>query len=341
VKPALLAVLMLSIALLAGCTASDESQVYTIEGPIMGTQYHVKVVLGPERVALLPQLQEGVLQALREVDTLMSTYKPDSEISRFNRLQSQDWYSLSPATFEVLDLGLDISKKTNGAFDMTVGPLVNLWGFGPERRPDQIPTAATVRKIKQSVGYRLLELRQDPFSLRKKKPQVQVDLSAIAKGYAVDRVASYLLGQEVGDFLVEVGGEIRINGEKPDGETWRLAIESPQENQRQVHRVLKVTNVAMATSGEYRNYYEMDGKRFSHTVDPRTGFTINHTLASVSVIDASCARADALATAFMVMGTKQAMEYAVKNNVAAYFIDRENGTFRALHSPAFERYLQR
>ena len=307
----------------------------------MGTQYHVKVALPPERETDLPALKDGILQTLREIDGLMSTYKPDSELSRFNRSKSTDWFELSPLTFEVVQRSMEISNTTGGAFDVTVGPLVNLWGFGPEKRANKVPTKAEVNRIRRTVGYKLLGLRNDPPAIRKRNPDLYVDLSAIAKGYSVDRVAEFLLSQNVRNFLVEVGGEIRINGVKPGGEGWRLAIEAPQDSQRQVHRVLKVTDVGMATSGDYRNYYEMDGKRFSHTVDPRTGYTINHTLASVSVLHESCATADALATAFMVMGTKKAKEYAVKHKIAAYFIERADGEFRTDYTPEFEQYLQR
>lgn len=332
--------MLLSIIVLAGCSASEEPRIYSIQGPIMGTQYHVKVVLPAEREALLPQLKQGIFDALTEVDQLMSTYKPSSEVSRFNAVKELTWFELSPATFEVVKRSQELSENTGGAFDITVGPLVNLWGFGPQRRADEAPLPEQIQQVREYVGYQLLELDESRRAIRKRHPELYIDLSAIAKGYAVDQVAEYLQGQSVNDFLVEVGGEIRVNGQKPGGELWRLAIEVPQPEQRAIEGIVELTGKAMATSGDYRNYYEKDGKRYSHTIAPPTGYPITHSLAAVSVIHESCATADALATAFMVMGTQQAMEYAVEQGIAAYFIDRVDNEFVTVQTEQFKQFLK-
>lgn len=330
--------MLFSIIALASCTASEQPRIYSIQGPIMGTQYQVKVVLTPDREQLLPHLQQGIFDALTKVDRLMSTYKADSEISRFNRLGELRWFDLSPETLEVIQLSQSLSEATGGAFDITVGPLVNLWGFGPRYREDQVPAVEEIQRVRDYVGYQLLELDESRYAIRKKHPELYIDLSAIAKGYAVDQVAEYLTDQSVQDYLVEVGGEIRTSGVKPGNLPWRLAIEVPKENQRAIEGVVEITGMAMATSGDYRNYYEQDGRRYSHTIDPTTGNPIVHTLASVTVIHESCALADGLATAFMVMGTKRAMEYAVENGIAAYFIDRDGTDFRTAQTEQFSRF---
>lgn len=332
------AMMLFGIIALAGCSASKEPQIYSIQGPIMGTQYHVKIVLTADREELLPRLQQGVLDTLTEVDRLMSTYKPDSEVSRFNALQDTSWFEVSAPTFEVIQYAQALSQSTGGAFDITVGPLVNLWGFGPKHREDQVPTPEQIQRIRDFVGYQLLELDESRKAIRKKHPKLYIDLSAIAKGYSVDRVAEYLMQQSVKDFLVEVGGEIRAGGVKPGGAPWRVAIEIPESDRRAVEGVVEIGAMAMATSGNYRNYYERDGRRYSHTIDPGTGYPIEHTLASVTVLHESCAIADALATAFMVMGTKQAMEYAVEQGLAVYFIDRAGNEFITAQTEQFKQF---
>jgi thiamine biosynthesis lipoprotein len=227
---------------------------------------------------------------------------------------------------------------TGGAFDVTIGPVVNLWGFGPQARPEQVPSEESLAMALAATGYEKLELRADPPAVRATPPQY-VDLSAIAKGYGVDAVARFLENEGIEAYLVEIGGEVRVNGRKPDGSTWRLAIEQPVSEGREVNRVVALESRAMATSGDYRNYYESEGRRYSHTIDPETGKPIAHRLASVTVIADDCMTADALATGFNVMGYEQANELAVRENIPAYFIVRTEEGFETHQTPAFSSYV--
>lgn len=328
----------LVVAALAGCSFQDEEKVREIAGPVFGTAYHIKVVL-PDDPQRLENLASGIENVLEEVDASMSTWREDSELSRFNGLTDQsDWTPISRDLYRVLDRSGDISRMTGGAFDITIGPLVNLWGFGPEGRPEKVPTEQELETVRSNTGYDKLELREDPPAV-KARPAQYLDLSAIAKGFGVDQVAKYLQSEGVGSYLVEIGGEIRVNGSKPDGSAWRLAVEEPTSIGRQVHRVVALGSGAMATSGDYRNYYESAGRRYSHTIDPQSGEPISHRLASVSVIAEDCMTADALATAFNVMGYEKANELAVKENLAAYFIVRQGDGFQTHATPAFLSYL--
>lgn len=328
----------LALAALAGCSFEAEEKVWEISGPVFGTEYHINVVMeeDPKR---LKELADGISVVLEDVDASMSTWREDSELSRFNRLSDQSqWTEISPALYKVLARGQEISELTDGAFDVTIGPVVNLWGFGPEARPEEMPSEEELTSILSVTGYQNLELRAEPPALRAGQGQY-VDLSAIAKGYGVDAVARFLDSEGVSAFLVEIGGEVSVQGRKPGGDIWRLAIEEPVPGQRQVNRVVAIGDRAMATSGDYRNYYESDGRRFSHTIDPRDGRPIDHNLVSVTVISDDCMTADALATAFNVMGRKKAKALATRENIAAYFIVRGDDGFETDFSPAFSSFL--
>lgn len=332
------AVLVLAFAALAGCSFEEEEKVWEISGPVFGTQYHINVVLkeDPDR---LENLAGGIEEVLEEVDASMSTWRNDSELSRFNRLDDQSkWTEISGPLHEVLATATEVSELTGGAFDVTVGPVVNLWGFGPDARPEQVPTDEELSSRLHNIGYDKLELKAEPPALRA-SPNQYVDLSAIAKGYGVDAVARFLESEGLSAFLVEVGGEVRVSGRKPDGSAWRLAIEEPVSQQREINRVVALDSQAMATSGDYRNYYESEGQRFSHTIDPKSGKPIRHNLASVTVIADDCMTADALATAFNVMGVEQAKELAIRENIAAYFIVRGEDGFETDYTPAFSSFL--
>lgn len=329
---------MLALAVLAGCSFEAEEKVWEISGPVFGTRYHVSVVMADDQ-ARLESIARGIEEVLEGVDGSMSTWRDDSELSRFNQLPDQSqWTTISPGLYRVLARSRQISDLTAGAFDVTIGPIVNLWGFGPEARPENVPAEEQLTLLLAQTGYQHLDLRAEPPSL-KAEPRQYVDLSAIAKGYAVDEVARYLDSAGLSAFLVEIGGEVSTQGRKPDGSNWRLAIEAPVPGQREVNRVVVIGDRAMATSGDYRNYYESDGQRFSHTIDPSDGRPIDHYLASVTVIAEDCMTADALATAFNVMGTEEAIALATRENIAAYFIVRGDDGFETDHSPAFSSFL--
>jgi len=328
----------LVLAALAGCSFEEKEQVWEISGPVFGTEYRVNVVMKDDQTRL-QELGKGIEAVLEEVDASMSTWREDSELSRFNQLEDQSrWTEVSPALHKVLTRSQQIAELTDGAFDVTVGPVVNLWGFGPQARPEEVPSDEMLTRTLSAIGYENLELRTDPAALRADTPQY-LDLSAIAKGYGVDAVASFLDEEGVSAFLVEIGGEVSVQGRKPGGDVWRIAIEEPVSDRRKVNRVVAIGDRAMATSGDYRNYYESDGRRFSHTIDPEDGRPIDHNLASVTVIADDCMTADALATAFNVMGPTAAKLLATRENIAAYFIVREVDGFTTDYSPAFSSFL--
>ena len=320
-------VFVLVILVLSGC--SNKPEVLNISGTKMGTSYHITIVadqLPPE------DLEQQIERLLSKVDNSMSTYKKDSEISQFNRLPIGQAMTISQEFAEVVEISQKIWQLSNGAFDPTIGPLVDLWGFGPGERHDSIPSSQTIAMTKAKIGFDSVVLKEQTLS---KTKSVALDLSAVAKGYAVDRVADLLEMLALPDYLVEIGGEIRVSGFNSDGIAWRIAMELPQLF-AEVDRVINITDIAVATSGDYRNYFEKDGVRYSHTIDPKTGMPIDHNLASVTVLSPSCAEADAWATAFSVMGAEQGLALANKLNLAAYMLVRENEEFVSKSSASFD-----
>ncbi|MGB1333481.1 MAG: FAD:protein FMN transferase [Porticoccaceae bacterium] len=320
-------VLILVIVVLYGC--SNKPDVLAISGSKMGTTYHITVIadqLPPD------DLEQQIDQLLSKVDNSMSTYKKDSEISRFNRLPVGKSMTISDEFLEVVKISQKIWQLSNGAFDPTIGPLVDLWGFGPGERLDAVPTPHAIAQAKAEIGFDSVVLAEN--TLSKTKP-VALDLSAVAKGYAVDRVADLLEMLALPDYLVEIGGEIRVSGFNADGVAWRIAMEQPQLF-AEVDQVIAITDIAVATSGDYRNYFEQDGVRYSHTIDPKTGMPIDHNLASVTVLSESCAVADAWATAFSVLGAEKSLELAEQLDLSAYMLVRDNGVFVPMFSSGFD-----
>ena len=265
----------------------------------------------------------------------MSTYISDSEISRFNSHRSLEPVDVSDGFEEVLSLALAISSRSQGAFDVTVGPLVNLWGFGPEDAPEAVDEAVLEETLSR-VGFAHLALSNG--AVAKSNPALEVDFSAIAKGWGVDQLADLLVEKNHQDFLVEIGGEVRASGLNPENQPWRLGIEKPLIGEREVHHVVELKNQAMATSGDYRNFVGEGAQRRSHSIDPRTGRPVAHSLASVSVVAADCASADAWATALTVLGPEEGFEIAEKEGIVAFFLVRENdGSFSEKTTAAFGR----
>jgi thiamine biosynthesis lipoprotein len=254
------------------------------------------------------------------VDEHMSTYRPESEIERFNR-GGVEVFSTSTDLLEVVAEGQRIARLTGGAFDITVGPLVDIWGFGPAG-VTETPDEETLRKLVAVTGFEQLEIDLERATLRKARDDCRIDLSAIAKGFAADRVSEAFARRQLPNHMVEVGGEVRARGTNGSGLAWRIGIERPTSQGRSVHLVVPLTDLSLATSGDYRNYFERDGVRISHTIDPRTGRPITHNLASVSVIHASCMTADGLATALGVLGPDDGFELAERLDIPAYFLVR-------------------
>ncbi|TNE82073.1 MAG: FAD:protein FMN transferase, partial [Gammaproteobacteria bacterium] len=243
-----------------------------------------------------------------------------------------------PDMLRVIQVSREVFQLTGGAFDPTVAPLVNLWGFGPDPALDKVPPKSSINHQLARVGLNKLSVDDDAGNARRTR-EIQLDLSAVAKGYAVDVVADMLTARGLTNYLVEVGGELRISGHKAGQKSWRIAIESPEENRHEVQQALTPGDAGIATSGDYRNYFERDGKRYSHTIDPRTGYPVTHQLASVTVIAERTAYADAMATALMVMGQREALALAEKNDLAVYLLVKEGDGFKSYASPAFVPYL--
>ena len=322
----------------AACkSGSDLSLVNTFDGSIMGTTFMVTIAqsdLEKERQNILRSLIE---HELIDVDEKMSTYRSDSEISRFNRSQTTKPFPLSKETLTVFRHALDASKVSEGAFDVTVGPIVDAWGFGPLERKNGFPTNEEIERLKEHVGYQYIEIDSFASTVRKLDPLISVDLSGLAKGYAVDRVAELLESQGFHSYLVEVGGEIRAAGQSSRGDFWRVGIERPVSDASVLQRLVNLRNVSLATSGNYRNYFELDGKRYAHTIDPRTGWPVNHRLASVSVMQTLCVKADAIATALQVLGPEKGLELALEHDWAVLLITQnEDGTFSERETPRFK-----
>ena len=318
--------------------AVDPSPLVELSGSAMGTTWSVRVFApdDPEVDESRRRLLEVVRARLERVEQLMSSYDSESEISRFNRFASRQPFALSPTTLEVFALALEVSALTGGAFDVTVGPLVAAWGFGAAEAPKTSPTPVELAALGQRVGYRLLELQHAEGRIAKAHPEVVCDLSAIAKGYAVDEVVEAVRDLGYRNFLVELGGELGARGRRPDGTAWRVAIERPDALARSVYAVVGLEDQALATSGDYRNFYQRDGLRLSHLIDPRTLRPIAHRLASVTVVDPSAARADALATALSVLGPDDGFALAEREGIPAYFILRTaEGPTETLATPAF------
>ncbi len=325
---------VLFLFVLAGCGASSGTKQINLSGPTMGTGYNVAVIAPPD--APDPQaIQAAIDDALNSVDDLMSTYKDTSELSRFNASSADAPFSLSKDTAAVFACALEVSRQTAGAFDVTVGPLVNAWGFGPPEKRAALDEA-TLDEIRKDVGYQHLHFDAQAATLAKARPGVYCDLSAIAKGYAADRVAWALDAMRLTRYMVEVGGEVRTRGRNTDDVPWRIAIERPDPETRSVLRVVPLEDLSMATSGDYRNFYIEEGRRLSHTIDPRTGRPAAHSLASVSVVHKDCMWADAYATAIMVLGPEEGYAFAEKQGLAACFVLHDGeAEFTERETPAF------
>ena len=319
--------------LLASC--QQPQQIHLISGETMGTTWSVKLVELPSGVALT-SVREDIELLLESINRQMSTYRPDSDISRFNQAEAGSWQVLPADFWRVIRYSLQLAEDSGGAFDPTVGPLVNLWGFGPDSKRDEPPVAAELEAIQARIGYQRLAWREADQALLQ-PGDAYVDLSAVAKGYAVDKVADLLLGLGVEDLLVEIGGELRAHGGKPAGQPWKVAIEKPLPGVREVAHIVAMKNMAIATSGDYRNYFQAGDRRYSHIIDPRTGYPVNHKVVSVSVLHPRCAEADALATALTVMGAEEGMAWAEARQLAVLFMVQSGSTVEEHVTSAFRR----
>jgi thiamine biosynthesis lipoprotein len=306
---------VLLLAVLVSFASVADGQTVEVYGRTMGPiPFKVLVATDVTKPEKLTAVKTEVYRSLQRVNELMSTYIPDSDISKFNSANSTDWQSVASETLDVVEKAIEISKLTDGAFDPTVGPAVNAWNFGPGKKPDPtVPDEATLANLKDSIGYQKIELRSNPPAIRKLNSKVKLDLSAIAKGYAVDRVGSSLKALGFNNFMVEVGGEVVTSGERSSGGPWNVAIEKPVSKDGRpkpgdMTGVLQLSGKAVATSGDYKNFVDIDGERYSHTIDPKTCRPVEHNVTLTSVVADDCMTADALATAVMVMGVEKGSE---------------------------------
>ena len=322
------------IVLLHGLTACGDRgpTEYQLTGPTMGTTFSVTVV-GDADVHL-DDLRSRIHTTLDDVDRRMSTWREDSELVRFNNSQSTDWHSVSVDLCASIRSSLEIGKITTGAFDITVGRLVDMWGFG-SHTVVALPSEENIQKAKRESGLQHIQTDCANSEIRKTRPGIRVDLSGYGKGHAADEIAIVLNEQEIENFLVEIGGDLYSQGRKANGDKWRVAIEMPDSGGQAIEQTIEVGSNAVATSGDYRNFFEVDGKRYSHTIDPRTGRPVTHNLASVTVLFDNAAIADGYATALQVLGPDAGYELAERLNIPAYFLVREGDSFTERMSPEF------
>lgn len=309
----------------------EPHDLWILSGQTMGTSFTVKIVFPIDPDVTQDETAGVIRETVDGVDSRMSTYKADSELSRFNN-HGSEVFDASPEMVEVMIEANRVAEVSGGAFDITIGPLVDAWGFGPG--PVTAPPGdEVIERLLTEHGYRQLEIDHNDLTVRKANPLLRCDLSAIAKGYAVDRVVKRLKDLGFKDLMVEIGGEVRTSGVNADGLVWRIGVERPQADRSGVWGAVELADTAMATSGDYRNYYERDGIRISHTIDARTGRPVTHRLASVTVVHPSCMTADAFATALSVLGPEEGRAVVEREGLAVLFLIRtEDGEFEEWES---------
>ena len=308
-------------------------------GETMGTTWSARVVVPEGAASLVDVARDTIAARLERVNRSMSTWDPESEISRFNRLPSTEPFPVTLEFADVVRQAEEVSRATGGAFDVTVAPLVSAWGFGARGTPGGSADPTAVDSARARVGFGRLHVAPDGSSLWKDDPRLEIDLSAIAKGYGVDRAAEGLAAIGLASFAIEVGGEVRARGRKPDGSSWSVGIEAPDPDSRRIYRSVALDDAAIATSGDYRNWYDSDGTRFAHIVDPRTGRPVPWIGFSVTVVHTSATRADAWATGVSVLGPEAGLELAAQEDMAVLFVLPDGrGGYRERASAAWERW---
>lgn len=332
-----------TLALTACGRPAPVRQTVTFGGPTMGTTWSVQVVTGPEGLATSrrAELDRSIRTVLDRINRLMSTWDPTSELSRFNDSDQLGPFVVAPETFEVFQWAQRLAHETDGAIDVTVGPLVTAWGFGPDGESQGPPTEEALARRREAVGMQHLELDPHGKWVRKRQRDVRCDFSSLAPGYAADRIAATLGLYGLTDFLVDVGGEFVARGSNDNGRPWHVGVEQPGDDDRWVARVIPLVDQALATSGDYRHYREVDGERLPHILDPRSGRPIRHRLSSVTVVDRMAVRADGLATAMMVLGPEDGMALAERLALPVLFILRTpEGRFEQRLSSQLETMLR-
>jgi len=337
--------ILASFFLLAACDSSTPSvkpaapAATVLEGKTMGTFWRVSIMNVDARRA--DELRGKIQSQLDADDQLLSTYKNDSALMRFNLSNSTSLWPVSEAMADIVTEALHIGYKTNGAMDITVGPLVNLWGFGPTKQPEKIPDQAQIDDARARTGLQHLTVinQYGQQYLQKDIPDLFVDLSTVGEGYAADHLAALMTQEGISRYLVSVGGALVSRGLNASEKPWRVAIQKPTDTQNAVQAVVDINGHGISTSGSYRNYYELDGKRLSHVIDPQTGRPVEHNLVSVTVIAPTALEADTWDTGLMVLGPEKAKEVVRQEGLAVYMITREGETFKTWMSPQFQSFL--
>ena len=302
-----------------------------MSGRIFGTTYNISA--RGESIDK-DSLQQAIEVRLNEIDARMSNWRDDSDVSRFSKAEPDIWFPVQRETADVVAAAKKMSDETDGAFDVTVAPLVRLWNFGAGTDGNFTPpTPEQITETLSRVGHQHFEIQLDPPALRKRVASLELDLSAIAKGYAVDQVGTLLRDQQIDHYMIEIGGEILCRGTNRDGSPWRIGLEAPERGKRRVASIVPLNNEGLATSGDYRNYFEHDGVTYSHTINPKTGRPVEHNLAAVTVIAEECMVADAMATAILAMGPDAGLDWAESRDVKAMLMQRtESGAVRTMTS---------
>jgi len=330
-----LTILLSFVFSVANCDAKQE---HHIQGRTMGTTYNIKVVTG--YFQSIAGVKEKIDRRLKEINRSMSTYQKDSEISRFNRFKEVGLkFKISNDFFQVMRVGQRIHRLSEGAWDGTVTPLVDLWGFGRSGRQDKVPPNSEIAALLPDIGFANIDVLNPGF-LVKKRTAVTIDLSSIAKGYGVDEVAALLRDLGHRDYLVEIGGEIFAAGHRKDNTRWHIGINRPRADAAfdEVYKVVGMHNQAFATSGDYRNFFEVDGTRYSHVIDPRSGYPVSNGVVGVSIVADTCTFADGLATAVMVMGAEKGLELIDRLDgvEGLIVVEQTDGTLADYVSKGFE-----
>jgi len=305
-----------------------------IQGKTMGTRYHIFVIHERESNFDKKIIQNNIDKLLVNLNQQVSTYLPNSKINQFNNYLKTDWFQVNEDFFNIITAAQKVSKLSEGAFDITLLPIIELWGFGAKPK-NSSPTGQEIKVAMNDVGFKQLTLNSKNSSIKKSKGSLRIDLSAIAKGFAVDNVSQFLNSEGFTNHLVEIGGELRVSGTNQLEKPWRIAIEQPDQNNTVANQGLEITNIAVATSGDYRNYFVEKGKRRSHIINPKTGYPIKHNLASITVLHDSTMLADAYATAILAMGEKLGKDFITAQKLQALMIIRNKDAFELWSSPNF------
>lgn len=319
---------------LTGCEPSNEIREFA--GEQQGTTYHIKVVIDPSKTSE-SALSERIDDIFARVDLAVSNYRDDSELSRFNHQKSTDWVPVSAELAYLTSLARSVSDKTRGCFDLTIKPLFDLWGFS-KTGPQKVPPDEHIRRVMKHIGMARIEVDLSGLRMRKRDPQIQLDLSSIGQGYTVGEIANALEQLGVVDYLVEIGGELKVRGRKPDGSHWRVAVEKPSPFSKEIQSLIDVRQIegtAIMTAGTYRHYFEQEGQVYSHIMDPRSGRPVTHNLLSVTILHEDPTLADLWDTALLCVGEEEALKIAKEENLKVLLIADHQHQLVETMSPAF------